>query len=49
MVRLNGRWTEEHTPESANEMLLIVANPFVLEGDAESKMADLHSQFSSSS
>jgi hypothetical protein len=32
MLRLNGRWTEEHTLESANEMFQTVANHFILEG-----------------
>jgi hypothetical protein len=32
MVRLNDRWTDEHTLESANEMFGTVANYFVLEG-----------------
>jgi hypothetical protein len=33
MLRLNGRWTEEHTLESANEMFQTVANHFILVGE----------------
>jgi hypothetical protein len=38
MVRLNGRWTEEHTLESVNGMFQTVANHFILEADGARHM-----------